>query len=209
MGNALPFVDLGAGRTVVQVSCGGMDDTNYGYWSGTTCAVFDNGKLKCWGYNRDGRIGLGRLGDVGVLASQMGDNLPYIDLGSQGFDVVQVAPGEHHICALLANKRVKCWGSDEHGSTGRGTSWTVFGDVASEMGDGLPFLELADDVEAVSAGCHENSVIFKDGSVRVSCEHAGQSWEVVLPKASPGLLPCCQQAPCLWQLMKGTTCYAV
>jgi alpha-tubulin suppressor-like RCC1 family protein len=44
-----PFVNLGAGRTAEQVSAG----------SDFTCALLDNGTVKCWGRNNSGQLGLG------------------------------------------------------------------------------------------------------------------------------------------------------
>lgn len=44
MGEGLAFVDLGEGRTATHISCGQHN----------TCAVLDNGDLKCWGNNEFG-----------------------------------------------------------------------------------------------------------------------------------------------------------
>ncbi|CAM9624678.1 unnamed protein product [Hapterophycus canaliculatus] len=44
MGEGLAVVDLGTGRTAKHVACGQHN----------TCAVLDDGSLKCWGYNSNG-----------------------------------------------------------------------------------------------------------------------------------------------------------
>ena len=56
MGANLPAVDLGTGRTAVAISLG----------QDHTCALLDNGSVKCWGDNSQGQ--LGRLGPKGIQA---------------------------------------------------------------------------------------------------------------------------------------------
>jgi alpha-tubulin suppressor-like RCC1 family protein len=70
MGDNLPIVDLGTGRTATAISLG----------NGHTCAMLDNGFVKCWGYNANGRLGQGNTNSIGKNANEMGDNLPAIDL---------------------------------------------------------------------------------------------------------------------------------
>jgi len=71
MGDNLPTVDLGTGRTATSIIAG----------NGHSCAVLDNKSVKCWGYNGDGRLGLGDTDDRGDASGEMGDNLPAVDLG--------------------------------------------------------------------------------------------------------------------------------
>eukprot|EP00586_Coscinodiscus_wailesii_P016603 CAMPEP_0172498568 /NCGR_PEP_ID=MMETSP1066-20121228/113803_1 /TAXON_ID=671091 /ORGANISM="Coscinodiscus wailesii, Strain CCMP2513" /LENGTH=123 /DNA_ID=CAMNT_0013271881 /DNA_START=13 /DNA_END=381 /DNA_ORIENTATION=+ len=49
MGDNLPPIDLGTGRSVLHISPG---DSH-------TCAVLDDESLKCWGRNSIGQLGLG------------------------------------------------------------------------------------------------------------------------------------------------------
>ncbi|KAJ1479776.1 regulator of chromosome condensation 1/beta-lactamase-inhibitor protein II [Baffinella frigidus] len=55
MGTNLTWVDLGAGRTAVNVSAG---------WS-HACALLDDATVKCWGHNTDGELGLGDMSSRG------------------------------------------------------------------------------------------------------------------------------------------------
>ena len=69
-GDALPAVNLGAGRTAVELAAGHF-----------TCARLDNGAVKCWGLNNDGQLGLGDRNARGDVPGEMGDALPAVSLG--------------------------------------------------------------------------------------------------------------------------------
>ena len=72
MGDILPAVNLGTGRTARTVAVG----------SAHTCAILDDDSLKCWGYNEDGQLGLGDTIHRGGKAGEMGDILPAVNLGT-------------------------------------------------------------------------------------------------------------------------------
>ncbi len=72
MGDALLAVDLGTVPAVSRVDDGG----------GHTCVLFVDGRLKCWGSNTSGQLGLGD----GIFlrdewAGGMGDELPFVRVG--------------------------------------------------------------------------------------------------------------------------------
>lgn len=70
MGDALPPVDLGAGRSVLAVEAGGA----FG------CAILDGRAVKCWGLNLNGQLGLGDTALRGGAPGTMGDELPVVAL---------------------------------------------------------------------------------------------------------------------------------
>ena len=84
-------VDVGAGRVAVQVST----------YASMTCAVLDNGELKCWGRGYEGTLGYGDTQD----RRTPGDP---IDLG--GDKAAYVGVGNKFACALTRIGTVKCWG---------------------------------------------------------------------------------------------------
>ena len=141
MGDHLPYVDLGEGRTVKQLA---------GYGSGY-CALLDNDTVVCWGRNHEGNLGTGGpLGtgdtnDVGDEPGEMGNALKPIDFGT-GLTALKLSDnssGWGHMCALLSNNRVKCWGHGKYGALGTGDRHNR-GDEPGEMGDALPFVDLDD-----------------------------------------------------------------
>ena len=132
MGDELDAVNLGTGRTAKSL---GLGDNH-------ACALLDNDTVKCWGANQFGQLGQGRtLNPVGTVATQMGDALPAVNLGT-GHTVKMIQAGNNHSCALLDNNTVKCWGDNQFGQLGQGRTLNPVGTVATQMGDALPAVEL-------------------------------------------------------------------
>jgi alpha-tubulin suppressor-like RCC1 family protein len=128
MGDYLPAVNLGTGRSAKAVALGIEH----------TCALLDDDSVKCWGMN----IGTGCLGlgdDMNrYLPEHMGDALPRVNLGT-GRTAKAIGAGYGFTCALLDNDSIKCWGRSDKGQLGLGIK-TSRGTSASEMGDALPAL---------------------------------------------------------------------
>ena len=78
-----------------------------------TCAVLDDGRVKCWGSNTGGRLGIGSLtnGESSTSLYYLGGRLPNVPLGT-GRDAKDVSCGLEHCCAALDDGKVKCWGQD-------------------------------------------------------------------------------------------------
>ncbi len=130
MGDALPVVSLGNGRTAVAIGAGSFH----------TCALLDDGSVKCWGHNADGRLGVGDFRDRGGALGDMGDALPAVNLGT-GRTAVAISVGDAHACALLDDGSVKCWGDALSGQLGLGDTGDR-GDSLGEMGDNLPTVNI-------------------------------------------------------------------
>jgi alpha-tubulin suppressor-like RCC1 family protein len=130
MGESLPVVNLGSGRTVKMVSLGFRH----------ACAILDNNQLKCWGENVYGELGLGDSVARGDQPGEMGDALPPVSLGTSRF-AKAVYAGSSFTCAILDNNSVKCWGFNSFGALGLGDT-VVRGDGPGEMGDSLPTVQL-------------------------------------------------------------------
>ena len=61
MGDNLPSIDLGTGRTATAIAAGSFH----------TCALLDNGSVKCWGDNAIGQLGIGNTTDKGDNTGEM------------------------------------------------------------------------------------------------------------------------------------------
>jgi len=156
MGDSLPTIDLGAGAVAVDVHCG----------RDHTCVLLEGGKVKCFGGNDFGELGLGDIKWRGVVAGEMGDDLPFVDLGA-GAEVVQLRTAASFSCARLSTGVVKCWGRNFHGALGQGDAENR-GDAPGEMGDSLPAVDLGPGAEAtwLTVGSEHACVLLEGGAVK-------------------------------------------
>lgn len=76
-----------------------------------TCFVRADGAVLCWGSNAAGQIGDGTSGNNRTVPTQV----PGLA------QIVSVAAGTSHTCALTAAGAVKCWGSNAEGQLGVGS----------------------------------------------------------------------------------------
>jgi len=100
---------LGTGRTAVAISSGYVH----------TCAVLDNGSVSCWGQNSAGQLGDG----TGVYGTQLIRNTPTqtSSLGT-GRTAVAISSRNYHTCTILDDGTVSCWGNNDKGQLGDGTT---------------------------------------------------------------------------------------
>jgi alpha-tubulin suppressor-like RCC1 family protein len=156
MGDNLPSIDLGTGRTATAIAAG----------SYLTCALLDNGAVKCWGDNNIGQLGIGNTTDMGDNSGEMGDDLPSIDLGT-GRTATAIASIRNHHCAILDNASVKCWGENAQGQLGIDNT-NLMGDETGDMGDNLPSIDLGTGrtATAIAAGYFHSCAALDNGAVK-------------------------------------------
>ena len=113
--------DVDVGEAVVQIAAGGYH----------TCALLTTGAVRCWGHNAVGQLGYGHTSDIGdnETPASAGD----VDVGG---NVVQVAAGGNHTCAVLTNGSVRCWGEGSSGKLGYGNVANIGNDeTPASVGD--------------------------------------------------------------------------
>ena len=133
-------VDLGTGRTAVSVSLG----------TSHTCAVLDDGTLKCWGYNVFGQLGLG---------STTNQNTPQTVTLGTGRTAVSVSLGQYHTCAVLDDGSLKCWGQNSQGQLGIGSTTSQTTPQTVDLGTGRTAV-------SVSLGYGHTCAVLDDGSLK-------------------------------------------
>jgi alpha-tubulin suppressor-like RCC1 family protein len=77
-----------------------------------TCALLTTGGVKCWGRNLSGELGDG---------TTINEYTP-VDVSGLTSGVAQVDAGEENTCALTTSGGVKCWGRNDKGELGDGTT---------------------------------------------------------------------------------------
>src|SRR5439155_13555994 len=81
-----------------------------------TCALFPNGTVKCWGRNDQGQLGDGTTQSSSTPVQVGGSGTP---LGG----AIAITGGFYHTCAILQpDGTVQCWGQNDNGQLGDGST---------------------------------------------------------------------------------------
>jgi alpha-tubulin suppressor-like RCC1 family protein len=145
-------VALGTGRRAVAISA----THNH------TCALLDNGRVRCWGDGANGRLGLGNITTIGD--NEAPASVGPVNLGT-GRRAIAIAAGAFHTCALLDTRRVRCWGYGGEGRLGYGNTTTI-GDNEVPASVGTVSLGPGRHAVAVTAGGFHTCVVLDTGRIR-------------------------------------------
>ena len=132
---------LGTDRTAVAIAAG---------W-GHTCVILDDGSVSCWGDNSDGQLGDGTTTD----------RLTPTPTSSLGFGrtAVAIATGQYHTCVILDDGSVSCWGRNDNGRLGDGTTTDRLTPTQTSS------LGIDRTAVAIDLGNYHTCAILDDGSV--------------------------------------------
>ena len=117
-----------------------------------TCALLSDGTVECWGWNS-----WGELGD----ATTNNSTTPQM-LNGLKEKVIGIAAGYGHTCALLDNGTASCWGLNDAGELGNGTTIATppFGVLAPQTVSGLS------GATAIVAGGDHTCVVLASGGAQ-------------------------------------------
>jgi cysteine-rich repeat protein len=143
-----PGGDLELGGVVTQLAAGLHH----------TCALFDDATMRCWGGGGAGQLGQSATANIGD------DETPAeVDVIDVGDDVVQIAAGGAHTCALVEGGDVRCWGRGIEGSLGYGNTDFIGDDEPpSQRGTVL----VGGVVTQISASLGATCALLEGGTVR-------------------------------------------
>ena len=135
-------------HTPVQVTglTSGVQSITAGAWH--TCALLSTGAMKCWGENENGQ-----LGDSSNSVRTTPQDVTGMTTG-----VHAIGAGYEHTCAVLDTGAAKCWGKNEFGQLGDGSTGNSNAPVQVS---GLP-----EGVNAVSLGGNHSCALISEGGVK-------------------------------------------
>ncbi len=130
--------------------------------NGSTCALKRDGSVWCWGLNDAGELGQG-TSDTSAHPTPVQVTLPMA--------ARQVACGAFHVCALLTDNTVHCWGSDRFAQVGVAPASS---EAECDPGDGDTVrcqrrpraVEGLLGVRQISLGRNHSCALLNDGTVR-------------------------------------------
>jgi len=113
-----------------------------------TCMLYAAGRLDCWGFNDDGQIGDGTTDN-----SDLPVNVTGLSSGVAGSSL-----GHYHSCAWLTSGPAKCWGKNNNGQLGDGTTDNRLTPVN--------VIGLASEVAAMDMGFYHTCALCDTGEVQ-------------------------------------------
>jgi alpha-tubulin suppressor-like RCC1 family protein len=121
-----------------------------------SCVVLSTGDVRCWGDNTYGQLGNGDT-------IKVGDNeQPWQNVNLGGAKATAVDAGTQHVCVLLVGGNVRCWGRNQVGQLGLGSTTTIGDDESPTTNVDLGGATAI----AISANDDNTCVILGGGSVR-------------------------------------------
>ena len=121
-----------------------------------TCARFSDGTLECWGRNDSGQ-----LGDPATTTFSSATPVRVTGITS----ATSVAAGGFHTCALFGDGSVRCWGQNDYGQLGNGTSDPV-PDTPTTFNPTPVAVSGITSAVAISAGGWHTCALLRDGTIQ-------------------------------------------
>ena len=113
-----------------------------------SCALMSYGGVKCWGDNWTGQLGSGTWVNTS----------PAVNVKGLTSGVTAITSGIMHSCALLGSGSVKCWGANNYGQLGDGTT--------SNRNEPAQVSGLTSGVVSISGGYEHTCAVLTNGEAK-------------------------------------------
>ncbi len=113
-----------------------------------SCALMSYGGVKCWGDNWTGQLGSGTWVNTS----------PAVNVKGLTSGVTAITSGIMHSCALLSSGSVKCWGANNYGQLGDGTT--------SNRNEPAQVSGLTSGVVSISGGYEHTCAVLTNGEAK-------------------------------------------
>ncbi len=115
------------------------------------------GSVTCWGNNASGQLGVG---------NQIGISFTPVIIPELTSNVIDIASGIAHTCALKKSGTVLCWGLNRTGEVGIGTKGKIVnGEYISNSVYTPAFVQLPEPVKVIYAGGYQSCAVAQNNSV--------------------------------------------
>jgi alpha-tubulin suppressor-like RCC1 family protein len=167
---------------------------------GASCALLSNGHIECWGVNEAGELGNGT--HVEFTEQTPSEVLDITD-------AIQITGGkavnDGHVCALLSTGRVDCWGDNDYGQLGQGTSEGPESCLFESHACSVTPLEVPGVTGAVriGAGPADTCAVLSDGHVQCWGRYIKRFEKVSYPQNSPAEVPSITDATSVTSTQQG------
>jgi hypothetical protein len=137
--------DGASGDTSTPVAVGGISDAIAIAVGGShACALLSAGTVRCWGANNRGQLGNGSA-----------DESSPAPVGVTGIsDATAISGSFDQTCALLSTGQMRCWGYNDEGQIGDGTTDDAFTPVP---------VQTINDATAIAAGASHTCAVLATG----------------------------------------------
>ena len=134
-----------AGKTIKQISSGAYH----------TCVVASDDNAYCWGENMKGQLGNNSTANSSVPVK--------VDTSGAlaGKTIKQISTGHYHTCAVASDDKIYCWGENNNGELGNGSTVDSRVPVAVNMTGVLA----GKTIKQMSVGTYNTCVIASDDKV--------------------------------------------
>jgi len=113
-----------------------------------TCALLSDGQVSCWGDNQDGQLG----------DSTNTTRLTPVSVGGLDRNVGAIAAGGSHTCSLNSSGGVACWGNNQYGQLGDGSTTTRTAPIGVQG--------LSSGIRAITLGYNHTCALTMGGAVK-------------------------------------------